>query len=144
MSLKIWKYVEKEQDPKVWKNVCVCLNSALFFGIIVLEPKIYFCVETPGCCFRRLAALVHNLAHHCQSTLGLLRSPIWATTLVLESPLHQADIKPLQETGKGRRMIFNKEDIALLASSKAYTFDKEGPIFIQEKSDGFFKRTEGR
>ena len=40
-------------------------------------------------------------------------------------------------------MIFNKEDIALLASSKSTTFDKEGPIFLQEKSDGFFKRTEG-
>ena len=44
---------------------------------------------------------------------------------------------------KGRKMIFNKEDIALLASSKTSTFDKEGPVFIQEKSDGFFKRTEG-
>ena len=41
-------------------------------------------------------------------------------------------------------MIFNKEDIALLASSKTATFDKEGALFIQEKSEGFFKRTESK
>lgn len=39
-------------------------------------------------------------------------------------------------------MIFNKEDLALLASSESVSFDKEGPLFIQEKSEGFFKRTE--
>ena len=41
-------------------------------------------------------------------------------------------------------MIFNKEDLALLASSESVSFDKEGPLFIQEKSEGFFKRTEGK
>ena len=42
------------------------------------------------------------------------------------------------------RMIFNKEDLALLASSQSLSCDKEGPLFIQEKSEGFFKRTEGK
>ena len=42
------------------------------------------------------------------------------------------------------RMIFNKEDLALLASSLSLSCDKEGPLFIQEKSEGFFKRTEGK
>ena len=41
-------------------------------------------------------------------------------------------------------MIFNKEDIILLAASKTVSFDKEGPLFIQEKSEGFFKRTESK
>merc|ERR1719412_1818658 len=40
------------------------------------------------------------------------------------------------------KMIFNKEDLALLASSQSLSCDKEGPLFIQEKSEGFFKRTE--
>ena len=41
-------------------------------------------------------------------------------------------------------MMFNKEDLALLASSDSVSFDKEGPLFIQEKSEGFFKRTESK
>ena len=40
--------------------------------------------------------------------------------------------------------MFNKEDLALLASSDSVSFDKEGPLFIQEKSEGFFKRTESK
>ena len=40
-------------------------------------------------------------------------------------------------------MIFNKDDLAILASSKT-SFDKEGPLFIQEKSESFFKRTESK
>ena len=41
-------------------------------------------------------------------------------------------------------MIFNKEDLVSLASSQSLSCDKEGPLFIQEKSEGFFKRTEGK
>ena len=41
-------------------------------------------------------------------------------------------------------MMVNKEDLALLASSDSVSFDKECTLFIQEKSEGFFKRTEGK
>ena len=40
-------------------------------------------------------------------------------------------------------MKFNKAELAVLASQPSTKFDKEGVLFVRERHEGFFKRTEG-
>lgn len=40
-------------------------------------------------------------------------------------------------------MRFNKQELATLAQQPSNKFEKEGILFITEKQDGFFRRTEG-
>ena len=39
-------------------------------------------------------------------------------------------------------MRFNKAEVAALASQPSSRFDKEGTIFVRERQEGFFRRTE--
>ena len=39
-------------------------------------------------------------------------------------------------------MRFNKAEVAALASQPSGRFDKEGTLFVRERQEGFFKRTE--
>lgn len=40
-------------------------------------------------------------------------------------------------------MRFNKQELATLASQPSNKFDKEGVLYITERQEGFFRRTEG-
>ena len=42
----------------------------------------------------------------------------------------------------GGRMRFNKAEVAALASQPSGRFDKEGTLFVRERQEGFFRRTE--
>ena len=42
------------------------------------------------------------------------------------------------------KMKFNKAECAAVASQPSTKFDKEGVLFIREKSERFYKRTEGK
>ncbi len=44
--------------------------------------------------------------------------------------------------GGGGRMRFNKTEVAALASQPSHKFDKEGVLFVRERQEGFFRRTE--
>ena len=48
-----------------------------------------------------------------------------------------------QGSGIGRKLSFNKEALSYLAASESSPCDKEGPLFLLEKTEGLFKRTEG-
>ena len=54
---------------------------------------------------------------------------------------------PLNSTssggGGGGRMRFNKAAMEALASQPSHKFEKEGALFIREKQEGFFRKTEG-
>ena len=39
-------------------------------------------------------------------------------------------------------LIFLKAEVAALASQPSSRFDKEGTLFIRERQEGFFRRTE--
>ena len=43
--------------------------------------------------------------------------------------------------GRGGRMRFNKAEVAALASQPS-SVDKEGTLFVRERQEGFFRRTE--
>lgn len=46
--------------------------------------------------------------------------------------------------GKRREeMRFNKQELATLATQPSNKFEKEGVLYVTEKQDGFFRRTEG-
>ena len=49
-----------------------------------------------------------------------------------------------QGSGIGRKLSFNKEALSYLAASESSACDKEGPLFLLEKTEGLFKRTEGQ
>ncbi len=40
------------------------------------------------------------------------------------------------------KMRFNKLEVASLASQPSGRFEKEGVLFVRERQEGFFKRTE--
>lgn len=40
-------------------------------------------------------------------------------------------------------MRFNKQELATLAQQPSNKFEREGTLYITEKQDGFFRRTEG-
>ncbi len=40
-------------------------------------------------------------------------------------------------------MRFNKQELATLATQPSNKFDKEGVLFITERQEGFFRRSEG-
>lgn len=40
-------------------------------------------------------------------------------------------------------MRFNKQELATLATQPSNKFDKEGVLFVTEKQEGFFRRSEG-
>ena len=42
-------------------------------------------------------------------------------------------------TGK---MRFNKSEVTSLASQPSHKFDKEGVLFVRERQEGFFRKTE--
>ena len=44
--------------------------------------------------------------------------------------------------GGGGRMRLNKAEVAALASQPSSRFDKEGTLFVRERQEGFFRRTE--
>lgn len=39
-------------------------------------------------------------------------------------------------------MRFNKSEVAALASQPSHKFEKEGVLFVKERQEGFFRRTE--
>lgn len=41
-------------------------------------------------------------------------------------------------------MRFNKQELATLATQPSNKFEKEGILFITERQDGFFRRTESK
>jgi len=41
-------------------------------------------------------------------------------------------------------MRFNKSEVSSLASQPSDKFDKEGVLFVRERQEGFFRRTEGK
>ena len=49
-----------------------------------------------------------------------------------------------QGSGIGRKLSFNKEALSYLVASESSFCDKEGPLFLLEKTEGLFKRTEGK
>ena len=48
-----------------------------------------------------------------------------------------------QGSGIGRKLSFNKEALSYLAVPESSPCDREGPLFLLEKTEGLFKRTEG-
>lgn len=42
-----------------------------------------------------------------------------------------------------KKMRFNKQELAALASQTSQNFDREGVMVLKEKQDGFFRRSEG-
>lgn len=40
-------------------------------------------------------------------------------------------------------MRFNKQELITLATQPSNKFDKEGPLYVTEKQEGFFRKTEG-
>jgi inositol polyphosphate-4-phosphatase len=42
----------------------------------------------------------------------------------------------------GGRMRFNKWEVAALASQPSHKFEKEGVLFVRERQESFFRRTE--
>lgn len=41
-------------------------------------------------------------------------------------------------------MRFNKQELATLATQPSNKFEKEGLLYVTERQDGFFRRTEGK
>lgn len=41
-------------------------------------------------------------------------------------------------------MRFNKQELATLATQPSNKFEKEGILYVTERQDGFFRRTEGK
>ena len=41
------------------------------------------------------------------------------------------------------RMRFNKQEMVTLATQPSNKFDKEGILLIRERTDGFFRKSEG-
>ncbi|XP_035786576.1 inositol polyphosphate-4-phosphatase type I A-like isoform X1 [Anopheles albimanus] len=41
-------------------------------------------------------------------------------------------------------MRFNKQELVTLATQPSNKFEKEGPLFVTERQEGFFRKTEGR
>lgn len=41
-------------------------------------------------------------------------------------------------------MRFNKQELATLATQPSNKFEKEGILYITERQDGFFRRTESK
>uniref|UniRef100_A0A2M4CZ46 phosphatidylinositol-3,4-bisphosphate 4-phosphatase n=1 Tax=Anopheles darlingi TaxID=43151 RepID=A0A2M4CZ46_ANODA len=41
-------------------------------------------------------------------------------------------------------MRFNKQELVTLATQPSNKFEKEGPLFVTEKQEGFFRKTEGK
>lgn len=41
-------------------------------------------------------------------------------------------------------MRFNSKELAALAQQPSHKFDREGILFVTEKQDGFFRKTEGK
>ena len=40
------------------------------------------------------------------------------------------------------KMRFNKSELASLAAQPSHKFEKEGVLFVKERTEGFFRRTE--
>lgn len=40
-------------------------------------------------------------------------------------------------------MRFNKQELATLATQPSNKFEKEGVLYVTEKQEGFFRKTEG-
>lgn len=41
-------------------------------------------------------------------------------------------------------MRFNKQELATLATQPSNKFEKEGILYVTERQDGFFRRSEGK
>lgn len=41
-------------------------------------------------------------------------------------------------------MRFNKQELITLATQPSNKFEKEGPLHVTEKQEGFFRKTEGK
>lgn len=44
---------------------------------------------------------------------------------------------------KSNEMRFNKQELATLATQPSNKFEKEGILYVTERQDGFFRRSEG-
>lgn len=45
---------------------------------------------------------------------------------------------------QSNEMRFNKQELATLATQPSNKFEKEGVLYVTERQDGFFRRTEGK
>lgn len=45
---------------------------------------------------------------------------------------------------KSNEMRFNKQELATLATQPSNKFEKEGILYVTERQDGFFRRSEGK
>ena len=48
----------------------------------------------------------------------------------------------LQAVKASTQMRFNKSEVTCLAAQPSHKFEKEGVLFIREKQEGFFRKTE--
>lgn len=54
------------------------------------------------------------------------------------------DIRLKRNGGRRHEMRFNKQELATLATQPSNKFEKEGILYITERQDGFFRRTESK
>lgn len=45
---------------------------------------------------------------------------------------------------QSNEMRFNKQELATLATQPSNKFEKEGILYVTERQDGFFRRSEGK
>ena len=69
-------------------------------------------------------------------------SPLF--NLVFVIVLEFFNVSFTQGSGIGRKLSLNKEALSYLVASESSFCDKEGPLFLLEKTEGLFKRTEGK
>ena len=50
----------------------------------------------------------------------------------------------LQAVKSSTQMRFNKSEVTCLAAQPSHKFEKEGVLFIREKQEGFFRKTESK
>ena len=93
--------------------------------------------------FRALCSMrIRKNRHLKMSRLEVEETALLHVHYLIHSLLQYISVFFLQTMKAVGRMRFNKSEVAALAAQPSHKFEKEGVLFVKERQEGFFRRTE--